>query len=478
MAFPQEVYQFQLRTEILASDVPYVQRFQELKLKANRTPEEETEMSNLMARLRSKFISSDDWNQFQNALVEMQLFLKNNVEGYIDGMVVQVDVARDNALIAIDQKKNAIIVYLDSLEAGKLRNDIGVMAELSTTVKSSLVAAVNEVNSKAPTDASTTQKGIVQLSSTSSTSEVLAATPKLVKDVSDALTTHSNIITTSAHGSTSVATANRIIQRDANGRAKVAAPSAVDDIARLDTITGQVGALSSLQTTAKTNTVAAINELFQSVGSGKGTVETAITGKGGTVSKAGSVATFPELVSGVNSIQQGQYYRMRASQKNRSVAMVNTFPANQTLANIASFTKGTKVVSFSGQGSSYQLGSIDFYAHTGSDYTYATLGLLDSAGVFWNLLINSSSNSALYFSASKIYVFSSTIDFQTGVAVVVAGRESSTTIQLTHIRSNMPTGFNSASGTISLIMRNLTNNTTGSTVTLSYSVDNVDIVSM
>nr|WP_211749707.1 phage tail protein [Paenibacillus sp. Marseille-Q4541] len=237
-----------------------------------------------MARLRSKFISSDDWNQFQNALVEMQLFLKNNVEGYIDGMVVQVDVARDNALIAIDQKKNAIIVYLDSLEAGKLRNDIGVMAELNTNAKNSLVAAVNEVNSKAPTDASTTQKGIVQLASTSSTSEVLAATPKLVKDVSDALTTHSNITTTSVHGSTSAATANRIIQRDASGRAKVAAPSAVDDIARLDTVTGQVGTLSSLQTTAKTNVVSAINEVFQSGVNAKQGMVDAINAKGGSAS--------------------------------------------------------------------------------------------------------------------------------------------------------------------------------------------------
>lgn len=41
---------------------------------------------------------------------------------------------------------------------------------------------------------------------------------------------------TTAHGSTSAATANAIMQRDAAGRAKVAAPSAVDDIARKDTV--------------------------------------------------------------------------------------------------------------------------------------------------------------------------------------------------------------------------------------------------
>jgi len=37
---------------------------------------------------------------------------------------------------------------------------------------------------------------------------------------------------TTAHSATSAATANRIMMRDANGRAKVAAPSASDDIAR------------------------------------------------------------------------------------------------------------------------------------------------------------------------------------------------------------------------------------------------------
>lgn len=45
-----------------------------------------------------------------------------------------------------------------------------------------------------------------------------------------------------AHGATSQAVAAKIIARDAYGRAKVAAPSAADDIARLDSVTkAQVG---------------------------------------------------------------------------------------------------------------------------------------------------------------------------------------------------------------------------------------------
>lgn len=47
--------------------------------------------------------------------------------------------------------------------------------------------------------------------------------------------------TTTAHGATSAAAANKIIVRDASGRAKVAAPSAADDIARKDTVDALAG---------------------------------------------------------------------------------------------------------------------------------------------------------------------------------------------------------------------------------------------
>lgn len=51
------------------------------------------------------------------------------------------------------------------------------------------------------------------------------------------LDAHTNA--TSAHDATSAATASRIMMRDANGRAKVAAPAAADDIARKDTVDGK-----------------------------------------------------------------------------------------------------------------------------------------------------------------------------------------------------------------------------------------------
>lgn len=139
----------------------------------------------------------------------------------------------------------------------------------------------DEVDSHKAEDASTTAKGHVQLNNTvTSTSTTQAATANAVKTVNDgakaytdaheqkaaphsghetpsgaqakvdahssqsephsghattsALSTHTSA--TSAHSATSAATANRIMMRDASGRAKVAAPSAADDVARKDTV--------------------------------------------------------------------------------------------------------------------------------------------------------------------------------------------------------------------------------------------------
>jgi len=64
-------------------------------------------------------------------------------------------------------------------------------------------------------------------------------TTETVKDNADTIANHS-ANTTTAHGAVSAATASKIIIRDASGRAKVAAPSATDDIALLSTVTGNV----------------------------------------------------------------------------------------------------------------------------------------------------------------------------------------------------------------------------------------------
>ncbi|MEF2968371.1 hypothetical protein V3851_23650 [Paenibacillus sp. M1] len=98
---------------------------------------------------------------------------------------------------------------------------------------------------------------------------------------------------------------NQLVIKDSAGRAKVAAPSASDDIAIKSTVDNAVGTLSSLKTTAKTNAVAAINELFQSASDGKSAVAAAITGKG--VAASGS-DTFAQLATKIGQIVTGKKY--------------------------------------------------------------------------------------------------------------------------------------------------------------------------
>lgn len=223
---------------------------------------------------------------------------------------------------------------------------VGAAVNINANIDESLVYVTQQELADAISgihieDASTTKKGIVQLSNaTNSTAEDRAATPKAVKSAYDAataaqntanaangaaadagtkadtaiaqlaekadqsaLTDHGNL--TTAHGATSAATASRIVMRDSAGRAKIAAPSAADDIARKDTVDNAVGTLSSLLTTAKGNAVAAINELFTSASNGKTSIAAAITGKG--VPASGS-DTFPVLAQKIGQIVTGRRF--------------------------------------------------------------------------------------------------------------------------------------------------------------------------
>ncbi|XID92493.1 tail fiber protein [Paenibacillaceae bacterium WGS1546] len=109
---------------------------------------------------------------------------------------------------------------------------LGEMASVPTAAKDA-AGAITELHEAIEhaiiPDATLTTKGKVQLSNATNTAvENLAATPKAVRD---AVQGHAD--QTTVHGGTSAATANRLMIRDSSGRAKVAAPAANDDIARL-----------------------------------------------------------------------------------------------------------------------------------------------------------------------------------------------------------------------------------------------------
>ena len=77
--------QFTDLLDLPPSQMANAKRYQELKTKTiPLTPSEQTELNNLTQILQDYLITPERWNKFQDALVNMQWFLKDSVEGYID----------------------------------------------------------------------------------------------------------------------------------------------------------------------------------------------------------------------------------------------------------------------------------------------------------------------------------------------------------------------------------------------------------
>ncbi len=166
--FPTDIDTFIEHYDIQSSDVDNVKRFQELKLKSVLTTVEQTELENLTIQLRDKIFTPEDFNKLQDCITNLEIFFRDNVEGHINTKKVEIDTAqtdaintvqstKDQALIDIENKKQNVISYLDGTDAGQLRNDIGVMGDLTTTNQTSLVNALNEVKTGIPTTADNLQ---------------------------------------------------------------------------------------------------------------------------------------------------------------------------------------------------------------------------------------------------------------------------------------------------------------------------------
>lgn len=69
----------------------------------------------------------------------------------------------------------------------------------------------------------------------------------------------------------------------------------------INDLDAEVGNLSTLNTTEKTNLVGAVNELFTSGNDGKTLLETTLIAKNATVSKVGDIASFAEINDAINT---------------------------------------------------------------------------------------------------------------------------------------------------------------------------------
>ena len=129
------------------------------------------------------------------------------------------------------------------------------------------------------------------------------ATKSTVDTVQTNLTTHTNI-TDGAHGATYAPLNNRIIQRDANGRAKVAAPSASDDIARkqeVDTVQTNLNTHTSLVANAHGSTeYATAYRIIQRDGNGRAKI--AIPVASDDIARKDTVDTHAAQIANINTL--------------------------------------------------------------------------------------------------------------------------------------------------------------------------------
>jgi hypothetical protein len=108
--------------------------------------------------------------------------------------------------------------------------------QLYTVIAAAIAAAVTAHGDLTTAHDSTSAATASKIMQRDAAGRAKVAAPAAAADIAlkDTVDTHGNL--TTAHDSTSAATASKIMQRDAAGRAKVAAPAAADDIARKDTV--------------------------------------------------------------------------------------------------------------------------------------------------------------------------------------------------------------------------------------------------
>lgn len=188
--FPTSIDTFVEHYDITSADVVVVQRFQELKLKSLRTLVEENELSQLTTTLRNKIISPEDFNKFQDALVNMEVFIRDNVEGYILTKQNEFNTYLDNKTTEInkfsDTKKTEVTSFTDTKKAEiiTLKDNF---TTLVNTKSAELTTLVSNKSSELTTLVTNKSDALTKLAS-DKTNELTA----LVNTKSTEITNHTN----------------------------------------------------------------------------------------------------------------------------------------------------------------------------------------------------------------------------------------------------------------------------------------------
>lgn len=89
--FPNNIDTFTEYVDLSPSELTNAQRWQELKLKANKTSIEIEEFNTLTTQLANKIFTPESLNKIQDIQYNLEVFFKNNVEGYITNKQIEFD---------------------------------------------------------------------------------------------------------------------------------------------------------------------------------------------------------------------------------------------------------------------------------------------------------------------------------------------------------------------------------------------------
>lgn len=85
MTFPEQIHSFPTMQDVQASDMVDVVRYKFLINKGtSRTPDEDQELNNLKIKLDNKNFNADKINKIYEAIIELEIFFRDNTVGYIE----------------------------------------------------------------------------------------------------------------------------------------------------------------------------------------------------------------------------------------------------------------------------------------------------------------------------------------------------------------------------------------------------------
>lgn len=122
--FPEQIDTFLEHLDPQANELVKLQRFQALRFKATLTQAEVGELTILTNDLREKIFTAEDFNKLQDAITNMQLFFRDNVQGYIaqkqgemelfiTNKVADVTLICDDAIAEITRVKNEAVTSVN-----------------------------------------------------------------------------------------------------------------------------------------------------------------------------------------------------------------------------------------------------------------------------------------------------------------------------------------------------------------------------